>query len=461
MQSIVGINFTFPSNEDDQLRLDGFGSLSEVEIAVFYLSFYGCHYNDDSSNSTYRGKRLLNQESSTKLLEHIVHWKREVESFLNHGKTLILFLEQKETLYIHTGDKKISGTGRNQQVTNIVQDVDNYNFLPFDLSIYPSEGRIILPASPIVNNFYSGTKEILHYEAYITGNNLVPLFISKNKDKILGCYFKVMNGYVIVLPLLEIGYENFEKQNGDWNVKGLKYSEKLKMLLQKLNNSIKTNINKTPPPIWAELSEYEIKDAEEIKKKVIQVNSIIKNAIFEKENLEMLLPQAQILKDLLYESGKPLELAVIKALEILGYSAENFNDGKLELDQIIISPEGYRYIGECEGKDNKAIDVSKFRQLTDNLTEDFEREDVNEKAFGLLFGNSQRLIEPSKRTLDFTQKCLSGAKRDNIGLIRTIDLFIVARYLLENSNEVFKKDCREAIHKQLGGIVNFPTIPLS
>ena len=461
MQSIVGINFTFPSDDEDYLRLDGFGSLSDVDLAVTLLSFNDCHYKDDPLISTHQGKRLLSQESSTKLTEHIVHWQRELKNFLQNGKTLILFLKQKEILYIHTGKKEISGTGRNQKVSNIVEYVDNYKFLPFNISVYPSEGRIISPTTELVNNFYSENKDFLRYEAYVTGIDLNPLFLSKNKDKILGCHLKVINGDVIILPILEIAYENFAKQNGDWNVKGLKYGESLKTLLQDLNNNIKSKINKTPPPVWTESNEFEIKEAEDIKKKIIHLDNEIQSANKEKEELEMLIPEAQILKDLLYESGKALELAVIKALELLGYSAENFNDGKLELDQIIISPEGYRYIGECEGKDHKGIDVSKFRQLTDNLTEDFEREDVKEKAFGLLFGNPQRLIEPNKRTLDFTQKCVNGAKRDNIGLLRTPDLFIVARYLLENSDEIFKKDCRKAIHNQLGGKINFPALPKS
>lgn len=114
--------------------------------------------------------------------------------------------------------------------------------------------------------------------------------------------------------------------------------------------------------------------------------------------------------DLLYESGKALENAVIKALKILGYHAENYNDGTLELDQVITSPENERYIGECEGKDNKDIDIGKFRQLQDSLNEDFQRDDVKDKAFGLLFGNPQRLINPTERTLDFTEKCKRGAE---------------------------------------------------
>lgn len=161
---------------------------------------------------------------------------------------------------------------------------------------------------------------------------------------------------------------------------------------------------------------------------------------------------------MLFETGKSLENAVTKALKILGYSAEGYDDGRLELDQIIISPEGDRFIGECEGKDNKDIDVSKFRQLQDALNEDFAREEVNEKAYGILFGNPQRVINPLDRMLDFTEKCKRGAEREKIALVKTPDLFNVVKHVLESGDEKFKAECRKAIKEQLGKVIEFPTI---
>ena len=116
------------------------------------------------------------------------------------------------------------------------------------------------------------------------------------------------------------------------------------------------------------------KEAERTKKGIQSNNSKIKALESKNEKLNEILIEQESLKDLLYETGKPLEQAVIKALKILGYQAENYDDGILELDQIIISPEKIRFIGECEGKDKKDIDVGKFRQLQDSLNEDFERE---------------------------------------------------------------------------------------
>jgi hypothetical protein len=146
-----------------------------------------------------------------------------------------------------------------------------------------------------------------------------------------------------------------------------------------------------------------------------------------------------------FEAGKPLEHAVTKALKVLGYHAEGYDDGTLELDQVIISPEGDRYIGECEGKDNRAIDISKFRQLADAIHEDFVRDEVSNEAIGILFGNPHRLIKPSDRIDYFTKKCLDGAKRRSYALIKTPDLFNVIKYLLENKNEGYQIKCREAI----------------
>ena len=110
------------------------------------------------------------------------------------------------------------------------------------------------------------------------------------------------------------------------------------------------------------------------------------------------------MRDLLFEKGKALESVVISALEILGYKADNYDDGILELDQVIISPDGDRFIGETEGKDKFAVGVDKLRQLITNTLEDLDRYEVKKQAVGILFGNGFRLLKPSDRIELFTPK---------------------------------------------------------
>jgi len=216
---------------------------------------------------------------------------------------------------------------------------------------------------------------------------------------------------------------------------------------------------KTPTPKWVSDKEYCSKKEEsillEILKNDIQIEKIEDRARKLKEELE----EEQLLKDLLFEEGKYLENAVIKVLKLLGYKAENYDDGELGMDQIIISPEKFRYIIECEGKENKDIDITKFRQLVEAINADYYREWIEEKAFWILFGNAERTKAPNERTLDFTKKCISSAEKEWIALIKTIDLFNIAKYIIETKDEDFKKRCRDIIDSNLGKIIKFPDIP--
>ncbi len=168
---------------------------------------------------------------------------------------------------------------------------------------------------------------------------------------------------------------------------------------------------------------------------------------------------AELLKftNLLFENGDLLERAIADALKILGYDVENLREGDLEIDHVIVGPSNIRMIGEAEGKDSAAINISKFRQLESNINEDFERDEVEVPAKGLLFGNGYRLTHPDQRENQFTDKCQTNAKRLGTALIRTSDIYRIVVHLLDHpSDEDFKEKCRDAIESTNGEIVCFP-----
>jgi hypothetical protein len=172
------------------------------------------------------------------------------------------------------------------------------------------------------------------------------------------------------------------------------------------------------------------------------------------------LLQAGAVRALLFEQGPRLESAVLDALSTLGFSATRYNEGGSEFDAVFESPEG-RFLGEVEGKDNKAINIDKFSQLERNLQEDFAREDVQDFAKGVLFGNPERLTDPSERKQAFTEKCIAAAKRVHVALVKTADLFDPVRYLKANSDPEYANACRKAIFGAAGEIVQFPVPPVS
>lgn len=468
MKEIKGVGFTIPSDDDDFIRLDSLSSLSESDIVIFDPSFQTTDYSTYTgpfADGTYNGKSCYNHDSSASMVEHCQHWHNEIKSFLNTGKTLYVILSEKKSFYVQTGKKEYSGTGRNRQVTNIVDEFNNYKFLPtFEGVKYNvAHGKKILSTDFIFHSFLKSFNDFINYEMYL--NLEVEFrngFTTKNKDKILGGVLSAYGGQVVFLPKIDFEKEEFteydEKEETYWTEKAIKIGKRFIQSINEIDSSLRKTSNKTPKPDWINHKLYTLKESEKIQKslksdreKIAKLNAKIQ------ESKEELI-EAERLNDLLFETGKPLEEAIIYALEILGFKAENFDDGELELDQVIIAPEGWRFVGECEGKENKAIDISKFRQLSDALNEDFERGEVTEKAYGLLFGNPFRLLPPSKRKSPFTDKCKNGAQREKIGLIETVELYKVSKYLLENKNEKFKKECRKAISEKLGEVIQFPTV---
>lgn len=459
MKEIKGIGFTIPSEEDDYIDIESLSSLSDVDIAIFSPNIR-YSYSNVSSTSPYQGDTLFSESYSPRMKEYIAHWRSEFKSYLARGGNLYVVLTEQKNYYVYTGTRESSGTGRNVRITNHVSLINNYNFLPLDITYRKSKGIKIAPKSNIIKDLHNNLKDILTYEMYIECDKLQDVyFTTKNGDKTLGGILSIGNGNVVFLPKINFESSEFyeDEDEGTWSKKALQKGISFKNCIAALDKAIRNDVEKSVKPDWVHKSGFNLKSAEVIKQKKIKLEEEIQKRKTKIKELELLYEEQDSLKDLLYESGKPLEYAVIKALKILGYSAENYNDGKLELDQVIISPEGDRFIGECEGKDNKDIDITKFRQLQDGLNADFERDEIPEKAYGLLIGNPQRMIEPNLRTLDFTEKCQSAAKREQMGLVKTIDLFKVCRIISENENtQDYAKSCRDAIKDCLGGIVVFP-----
>ena len=307
--------------------------------------------------------------------------------------------------------------------------------------------------SPLMSELFTTFKDRMEYKVYITDKRLQQTFSTRSGDKTLGGIIKHNNGYIVFLPYLELICD----VSSDFTPKELKLGQQFISCLNNIYDNLYGNPSEAPK--WVNEEKYQTRKAIQLQNEVSCIKTQIEELQGKLEILNNSINQEKELSALLYETGKPLEKAVSKALYILGYTeAENYSDGILELDQVIISPEGYRFIGECEGKDKSDISVDKFRQLHDSIQEDFAREEVNEMAMGLLFGNPHRLTEPDKRHSFFTDKCMNNASRAGIALIKTTDLYDAARYVSDSGDMDFAKKCRQAIKDQLGKVVNFPKV---
>jgi hypothetical protein len=243
-----------------------------------------------------------------------------------------------------------------------------------------------------------------------------------------------------------------------WSDEAVQFGKRLAKALSGIASSLSSSSSLTAPPSWAGESKYRLRRESEIESSISQVVEQIAHLQARRSQLQNELEGAGTLRRLLYEQGRPLEQSILEALQLFGFEAEPFSDGESEFDAVFSGPEG-RFLGEAEGKDNRAINIDKLSQLERNIQEDFARDEVNEYAKGVLFGNGFRLTPPSDREGDFTQKCITGAKRAGIALVRTRDLFGPARYLKENTDADYAARCRRAIFYTSGEIVQFPDPP--
>lgn len=440
MKDIKGIGFSIPADKDvdDFIDPNNLASLADVDIAIFNTErFWGL------SGS-------LNNSRTKEVRELATHWKKEVASYLSLGKTLFVIMSKKESYEYAREDWDL-----------MPSTITNYEFLPEKFIVYNANGKTMIPCSPLAKDLYTNFGTAFRYESYVEKDSVDDvLFTPKSGDRVLGGIIKMESCNMVLLPKIDLNDDEFDENETNEIVRSQEAIQKglsFKKCILAIDKALRGDQDKSVKPNWVGYKKYELKKSETTKKEIETLTKEVERIASKIDGLNAKLEDDESLKDLLFETGKPLERAVIKALSILGYTAENYDDGVLELDQIIISPEGDRLIGECEGKDNKDIDITKCRQLQDHLNADLEREDVSEKAYGLLIGNPQRLIDPAKRILDFTEKCRISAKREKMGLILTTDLFNVCRTIIENEGTgEYAKSCRMAIKAQLGGLVKFP-----
>jgi len=464
-KKIITIGFDLPGQSDSFHQYSTNQSLLDADIVVFETNFSDYHL-DHSSEPYFQGKPCYDKNSSFQLQEDTQHWRKELSTALEAGKTVFVFFRKFEEVFVHTGQKQFSGTGRNSRTTNLVTGYDNYKFFPVQLpTIVPKEGEeIIFNGHPVFSSFWDEFKDYMGYESYLDGKVTNPLFLTKTGEKIVGALFRVGAGNLVLLPPLEYDEKKFvkndpKKKQDFWTKDALKFGSRLLKIFIDIDNALRKGGDKTPPPDWTNESAFELAEESRTKTEIEDKSKEIDNLVVQKNVLLTKLDQEGKLRDLLYEKGKVLEGAIIYALEILGCKAENYNDGNLELDQVINFPEGDRFIGEAEGKDNSAINIDKFRQLATNIQEDLQREEVSSPAVGILFGNGYRLTKPTDRAEQFTEKCVNTAKSSNCVLVRTCDLFHMAKHAKESKDDSFAKSCRDAIKNGVGKIVNFPVIP--
>jgi len=455
-KKIISIGFDIASDDAEYISFDSKISLLDWDIIIFFpdISFYY-----ELTDDTFQGKPALSETFYVTLKQLAEHWRREILTAFNSNKTIIIILNELQEIYIDSGERKYSEADSASKVTRLFDSYSNYDSIPLKLKPVNITGKSMKLAknSEIISGYWKEFSHLSEYKVIIEGKLTGPLVLTE-EEKMVGAYAKnkSTNGAIILLPFL-----NFNK---DISL-GQKFLESIVEIDEVSKHSVALidKISKQPPdllaiPNWVKDSQFELPKEIKYKRQLLKIDSKIKEIQQEKEKIKSEILQAGFYKRLLYEKGKALERAILNSLKLLGFESLTHRDSEPAFDMVFQSEQG-RFIGQVEGKDNEAIGFEKLKQLAMNILEDYAREEVDNMAKGILFGNAYRLQEINTRSDFFTTKCVIAATRNRIALVRTPDLFGVVKYLSDNNDINYAKKCREAILQSEGEIVTFPEPP--
>lgn len=416
---------------------------------------------------TYQGKPCLSDTASFEAKECCEHWRREIKQAVDTGKTVIVFLPSLFEVYVDTGQRSYSGTGRNQKTTRHVELLTNYQAIPASVEPVAAKGSAMKLASKgadVLAPFWSEFGEKFTYEVTLNAQAVPACVVTRSGEKPVGAIYrsKTSSGTLLLLPDINFEHPSFTKARGEsqyWTEAGKRFGGSFVSAIVNLDKALKSSSEVTPEPSWATQPTFALEVEAALKVQLLEAERQVELAQKRKEKAMEALATAGEIRALLYEKGKPLEAAIVKALQVLGFQAAPFKESDSEFDVVFECSEG-RLIGEAEGKDSKAVNIDKLRQLSMNIHEDLLREEVSSPAKAVLFGNGYRLEEPAKRGDPFTEKCYSAAATTSTALVATADLFTCVQYLMGKEDQSFASQCRSALLAATGR-VSFPLAPTS
>ncbi|MHA1828346.1 MAG: hypothetical protein ACTSX6_06830 [Candidatus Heimdallarchaeaceae archaeon] len=154
------------------------------------------------------------------------------------------------------------------------------------------------------------------------------------------------------------------------------------------------------------------------------------------------ISEYEIIERLLYGTNTPLEEAVAKSLEFLGFKTEMPEDKSIH--DVEVYHNGTKYIVEIEGT-SKQGSKNKVDQLSGWMKKEVDLGNPPEKLIGFFVVNHFRNNDPDERGDPLTKHAKDYLKMYGFKFFTTLFLFDLVKKVMQKS--MTKKDAREKIIK--------------
>lgn len=390
---MLGLGIYAGEDTEDIIDIENFSSQTSIlDYTSVIISVEGIIYDYVQKPSKFQGLDCLNDDDqSAKLVRDMERRKNEIIELLKQGNNVFVVLPSEQNIYIRTGKKEYSGTGRNRATTNIVDVFDVLSFLPIEIECIKAAGRKI---TYVGNGSFDIIKENImgdfQYRSYISKGEGIPLLQITNTAKNVGMVIKYEKGRIIFLP--EFADEELYEDDSKWDESLIRC---INTLIQ-LDTELKQNIGGFELPEWT--NSYLLpKEGEALEK----LNNYIKELDTLRHKIEVqeeLIKELQKIKLVFTSTGQVLENICRKMFLTLGFKEmqTEYNRSDLVLNYGVKD-----VVVEIKGL-NKSAGEKNAAQLEKWVCEHIEQYGQQPKA--VLLVNAYRNIILNKRTEDVFPK---------------------------------------------------------
>lgn len=314
-------------------------SLLDFDIVLWkpepLTNVYSREYESPSYPSYWRP--CITTDQSARSVRDADRRRSEMLTLLESGRTLVVFMPAPATWYYHTGRKEYSGTGKNRQITNIVDDMDVFKLFPFAYSTKAGQGsEIDLKAGEPFSTFWREYRESFRYSAYLEKPIGTPLLVIADTELCVGCATSVGKGLVLLLPQLAFAGEWDEEDDEEFEAEDAEQEIGFFDALIQLVGSLRGDLGEFALPDWA--SDYLLPSEGDSLGKIneleAEASALLTRADKEKKRV-LVLQQRKLL---FTGTGEALRLVAQQAFQTLGFDVSEGAPGRTDL--VLSSKEG-------------------------------------------------------------------------------------------------------------------------
>ncbi|MFI6084587.1 hypothetical protein ACIBBB_27045 [Streptomyces sp. NPDC051217] len=417
-------------------------SIFEYDIAFWDPANTLQTYSLEPGKPYYKGSPRLDSHDSVRVLQDILRRRKEFQEFLNMGRTIVVFMAPPQQFYFDTGKRDKSGTGRNQQVTVLLEVLDlQEKVIPYKIQASAGQGRGVSPKHDTFRALWRTHRDRWSYRAVLDEFPGETIAVVEGTGKCIAAQKRNnANGMLILLP--DMDGPDFEEvretqdvsqgdlkidENPDTEIEVPEEYDPASVDLLTWVRSLRSESGDVAPP-WLQRFQFQEErrsalTLSEIKGKMAQLAS-------EMEELENTQRIAREWKRLVYSQGTPLEQQAIAAFRLLGFDAHPGPEGRAD---IIMTRNECRAAVEVKGL-SKSAGERNAAQLEKWVSGEIA--EGTPKVKGILVVNAWRDLAPDLRTEPaFPAQMISFSERREHCLISGIQLLAMVRHCMENPDQ--------------------------